>query len=243
MARRLSAIFFDVDDTLYSTTEFARRARQNAVTAMVQQGLRLPVEVVRRELDEVIAEFTSNYPNHFDKLLLRLPQVSWAGTNRGLIIAAGIMGYHATKRELQPFPDVLPFFEQLAGKTDIPLGIVTHGLEIKQAEKLLLLGVVPYLHPEAVVISDQVGISKPNPKLYSRACARLGLDPTEVMYCGDNPAHDIDPANSLGMITVRVRRDNRFATVESATPPTYDISSFAELTPKLREDFELALDP
>ncbi len=239
MARRLSAIFFDVDDTLYSTTEFARRARWNAVHAMVHQGLRLPVEVVRRELDEVIAEFTSNYPNHFDKLLLRLPRESWSGTNRGLIIAAGIMGYHATKQELKPFPDVLPFFEQLSQQTDLPLGIVTHGLEIKQAEKLLLLGVVPYLHPEAVVISDQMGISKPNPKLYSRACARLGLDPTEVMYCGDSPAHDIDPPNSLGMVTVRVRRDNRFANVESATPPDYDISSFDELVPRLHEDFEL----
>jgi putative hydrolase of the HAD superfamily len=242
VGRRLSAIFFDVDDTLYSTTEFASRARQNAVAAMVKQGLRLPVEVVRRELDEVISEFTSNYPNHFDKLLLRLPQVSWAGTNRALIIAAGIMSYHATKQELKPFPDVLPFFEEVSSKADVPLGIVTHGLEIKQAEKLLLLGVVPYLHPEAVFISDQVGISKPNPKLYSRACARLGLDPSEVMYCGDSPAHDIDPAASLGMITVRVRRDNRFAHQESTTPPTYDITSFDELIPMLREDFELALD-
>ncbi len=243
MARRLSAIYFDVDDTLYSTTEFASRARQNAVSAMVQQGLRLPVDVVRRELDEVIAEFTSNYPNHFDKLLARLPRKAWASTNRGLIIAAGIMGYHATKQELQPFDDVLPFFQLVTESTNLPLGIVTHGLEIKQAEKLLLLGVVPYLHPEAVVISDQEGISKPNPKLYLRACARLGLDPSEVMYCGDNPAHDIDPAHALGMVTVRVRRDNRFAQMESEAPADYDVSSFDELVPKLREDFELMVGP
>jgi putative hydrolase of the HAD superfamily len=240
--RSLSAIFFDIDDTLYSTTAFASLARQRAVEAMVKQGLQLPVDVVRRELDEVIHEFTSNYPNHFDKLLLRLPAQSWAGTNRSLIVAAGIMAYHATKRELEPFPDVLPFLSDLKEKTDLLLGVVTHGLEMKQAEKMLLLGVVPYLHPEGLFISDQVGISKPNPKLYTRVCARFGLDPHEVMYCGDSPAHDIDPANSLGMITVRMRRENRFAQVESKTPADYDVANFDELRPQLVKDFGLALD-
>lgn len=237
MTRRLSAIFFDVDDTLYSTTAFASLARQRAVEAMVAQGLRLPVEIVRRELDEVIAEFTSNYPNHFDKLLLRLPPESWMGTNRSLIVAAGIMAYHATKRELSPFPDVLPCFQRLSEKTDLLLGIVTHGLEIKQAEKLLLLGIVPYVHPEGIFISDQVGISKPNPKLYTRACARFSLPPSEVMYCGDHPLHDIDPPNSIGMITARMRRGNRWTDVESKTPADYDVTSFEELLPRLAEDF------
>lgn len=238
---RLSAIFFDVDDTLYSTTAFASLARQRAVEAMVRTGLRLPAEVVRRELDEVISEFTSNYPNHFDKLLLRLPAGAWAGRNRGLIIAAGVMAYHATKSELAPFPDVLPFLKLLQDKTDLLLGIVTHGLEIKQAEKLLLLGVVPFLHPEGIFISDQVGISKPNPKLYSRACERFSLDPREVMYCGDSPAHDIDPPNRLGMCTVRVHRENRFEGIQSETPPDYEIHSFDELVPHLAKDFGLPL--
>ena len=56
---KLRAILFDVDDTLYSTTQFAAQARQRACEAMVKQGLRLPVSEVRRELDEVIAEFST----------------------------------------------------------------------------------------------------------------------------------------------------------------------------------------
>lgn len=240
---RLSAIFFDVDDTLYSTTEFADLARQRAVEAMVRQGLRLSVERVRRELDEVIHEFTSNYPNHFDKLLRRLPEHAWASTNPALIIAAGVTAYHDTKPELSAFPDVLPLLRDLSEHTGLVLGIVTHGLEIKQAEKLLRLGVVPYLHPEAIFISDQVGISKPNPKLYRRACARFELDPAEVMYVGDSPAHDIDPPNSLGMITARTRRGSRHAETESITPPRYDIASFDALRPVLARDFGLRLEP
>ena len=200
---RLSAILFDVDDTLYSTTDFAARARQRACEAMVRQGLRLPVSEVRRELSEVISEFTSNYGQHFDKLLLRLPPGSWAGTNKALIIAAGIMAYHATKCELEPFPDVLPFLRRVHAQGDVVLGVITHGLEIKQAEKLLLLEVTPYLHPAAIFISDQLGISKPNPKLYQRACSTLGLNPAEVMYVGDNPTHEIRSLDELVPILER----------------------------------------
>jgi FMN phosphatase YigB (HAD superfamily) len=69
---------------------------------------------------------------------------------------------------------VLPFLRRVHEQGDVVLGVITHGLEYKQAEKLLLLKVVPYLNPAAIFISDQVGISKPNPKLYQRACAALG---------------------------------------------------------------------
>ena len=240
---KLSAILFDVDDTLYSTTQFAALARQRAVEAMVRQGLRLPVAEVRRELSEVISEFTSNYGNHFDKLLLRLPPASHAGVNRALIIAAGIMAYHATKAELQPFPDVLPFLRRVHEQGDVVLGVITHGLELKQAEKLLLLNVVPYLHPGAIFISDQVGISKPNPKLYQRACSAMGLVPGEVMYVGDNPLHDVDPVNAVGMIPVRLHRDTRHEGLVGQSKPRYDIRTFDELVPVLEKDFGLVLPP
>jgi hypothetical protein len=40
---------------------------------MVEAGLDLPVDVVQKELDEVLAEFTSNYEHHYERLLQRLP--------------------------------------------------------------------------------------------------------------------------------------------------------------------------
>ena len=61
------AIFFDIDDTLFSTTVFADKARRAAIDAMVRCGLRADRNDALRELDEVIAEFSSNYGGHFDK--------------------------------------------------------------------------------------------------------------------------------------------------------------------------------
>ena len=69
---RLDAVFFDIDDTLFPTSEFAKRARWNAVKAMVAAGLNASEKDVYAELSEVISEFTSNYGQHFDHLMKRL---------------------------------------------------------------------------------------------------------------------------------------------------------------------------
>ena len=53
----LRAIFFDIDDTLFSTSAFAARARRNAIQAMVLHGLQMEPEEALRELNEVIAEY------------------------------------------------------------------------------------------------------------------------------------------------------------------------------------------
>jgi putative hydrolase of the HAD superfamily len=203
---QLKAVFFDVDDTLFSTTRFASIARHNAVTAMVEAGLDLPAETVERELVEVINEFSSNYDHHFDQLLRRLRPPSLARVNSALIVAAGVVAYHNTKfRELAPFDDVYPLLEALRA-AGLTAGIITHGWTTKQSEKLVRLGLLPYLDPRAVFISDQIGIAKPNPKLYARALRDLELSPPEAMYVGDNLEHDVAPPKSLGMRTVWARR-------------------------------------
>ena len=161
---RLDGIFLDIDDTLYSTSEFAMRARINAVHAMVKLGLKVTEKRCLRELDEVVAEFSSNYPLHYNKLLARLGPESHPGVSDALLIAAGVAAYHDTKiSELKPFDDVIPFLRRLKRVGLMP-GIISTGLSTKQAEKLIRLGLSSYIHLNRVFISDDIGISKPNPK-------------------------------------------------------------------------------
>jgi len=239
MARRLRAVLFDVDDTLVSTTAFAKRARRNAVEAMVRMGLDLPADEVLRELDEVIAEFSSNYDHHFDQLLRRLRPRALAHRNPALVVAAGVSAYHDTKfRELAPFDDVVPLLEALA-RVGVQTGGVTHGWTTKQAEKLVRLGLVPHLDPKAIFISDQLGVSKPNPKLWSLALADLGLEPEETMYVGDSPTHDIAPPKSLGLKTVFARRAARVDITTTGIEPDHVVDDFVELRGILRETYGL----
>ena len=235
---QIRVVFLDIDDTLYSTSEFSATARTNAMEAMISQGLDLPVEHALAELNEVIAEFGSNYGNHYNQLLKRLPPECIPPGNTALLVAAAIAAYHDTKfRSLSPFEDVPEVLRRIRENTDLTLGVITEGLEVKQAEKLVRLGVERWLDRNAVFISDQIGISKPNEKLYQRACQFTGVKPREAMYVGDHPERDIAPAKSLGMVTVRHRwAGGKWAALDGTVEPDYEIESFRELIPILRDD-------
>ncbi|MDE0958058.1 MAG: TIGR02253 family HAD-type hydrolase [Planctomycetota bacterium] len=231
----IRAVFFDIDGTLFSTSDFASRAREASVDAMVGAGLPVSREELLEELAEVVLEFSSNYEKHFDKLLLRLPRRTLKGLNPAVITAAGIVAYHDTKtRLLEPFVDVVEVLRRLR-QTELLLGIITEGLEIKQAEKLVRLRLLEFFQQKSIFISHQVGISKPNPKLYQRACIDLNLRPSECVYVGDNPLMDIDPANEIGMITVLVLREDRFRNIVGQSPPDHIIQNFWDLAEVLRE--------
>ena len=207
---------------------------------MIEAGLSLDREDVEEELTEVISEFSSNYEHHFDRLLMRLPKRHFKGVNPALIVAAGVMAYHETKaRRLAPHEDAIEVLRALSSKTDLVLGIITEGLEVKQAEKLVRMRVNQFLSPGAIFISNQIGISKPNPKLYQRACSDLNLKPSESMYVGDNPLHDIDPPNRIGMITVRMRRGGKYYHAESKTKPAREVQNFWDLLDYLKQEFHV----
>lgn len=55
---------------------------------------------------------------------------------------------------------------------------------------------------DAVVISGQVGLRKPNPAIYRMAAEKLGLDPAECVFVDDLP-NNLGPAARLGMGVIR----------------------------------------
>jgi putative hydrolase of the HAD superfamily len=239
--RKLRAIFLDIDDTLFSTTAFAEKARRNAIQAMIEHGLRGDREDLVRELSEVVAEFSSNYEHHLDKLLLRLPKEQWNGRNPAILVAAGVVAYHETKfHELRVYDDVYEVLRELCN-AGLTLGIISAGWTVKQAEKIVRLRITEFLDPRAIFISDQIGISKPNPKLYKKACDAVGVDPREAMYVGDNPRADVEPAKKLGMVSVWMRRSGRHVLEAGMPKPDYQIRNFHELRDVLVRDFHVTL--
>lgn len=236
----LQGIFFDIDDTLYSTTAFAERARRASIEQMIRMGLNIDPEEGYQELMEVIREFSSNYGSHYGKFLSRQSEAATRGKHHGLLIAGAVMAYHETKsHHLKPFPDALDLIRDLSTGTDLMLGIVTSGLRIKQSEKLVRLGLWPFLDQGAIFITDEVGIGKPNPKLYRRACDFVGLDPKNVMLVGDNPVNDVHPANEVGMITVWNRREGRHVDQPLISEADHTIQDFLELRTLLADEYQI----
>lgn len=240
--RTLRAVLFDVDDTVYSTTEFAHHARANAVQAMVSSGLKVDEEECLAELEEVISEFGSNYSNHFDKLLQRLPPETYADSLPIIIVASGMVAYHQTKfRNFSPYEDAINVLTQLKDR-GVPLGIVTAGVGIKQAEKIVRLGLHKIVESRHIFISDNIGISKANPKIYLRACRSLGVTPAEAMYIGDNPPVDVDVPSRVGMITVLSRRSGKYMDTESDVSPDHVVHNFWDALEVIDQHYELKLE-
>ena len=241
-APALDVVLFDIDDTLYSTTAFATDARRNAVSAMVNYGLQVTEEEGVRELAEVVSEFTSNYDEHLDRLIDRLGPSRLGGRNPAVLIAAGVVAYHQTKeRQLKPLPDAVALLRALS-QAKVRTGIVSAGLRIKQAEKLVRLGVLPWLDPGAIFFSDQMGVSKPNPKIFAKACETLGVDPRRAMYVGDRPATDVAPAKAVGLKTVHYRgAHGRYSDRPAEPPADHEVELLTELRPILKSVYGLPL--
>jgi epoxide hydrolase-like predicted phosphatase len=59
---------------------------------------------------------------------------------------------------------------------------------------------------DAVVISSEVGLRKPDPAIYALAAERIGLEPRACVFVDDLPGN-LRPARAIGMATVVHRGD------------------------------------
>ena len=92
--------------------------------------------------------------------------------------------------------------------------VVTNGETQVQTEKLVRTGLVHQI--AAYVISEEVGVRKPNPRIFSIAAEKVGRRLSGAWLIGDSPEVDIAAANALGIPSAWVRRgrswpDERFA--------------------------------
>ncbi len=61
-----------------------------------------------------------------------------------------------------------------------------------------------------VIVSDEVGCAKPDPRLFAEACRRLGLPPAKILHVGDTWSEDVEGARAAGMPVLHlVRGDER----------------------------------
>ena len=194
----IRVVFFDLDDTLADTSKLAEMARRNAIENMIRHGLPVDFDTAYSELMELIKEYGSNFPHHFDYLLRRL-DIPYDPK----LVAAGVIAYHNTKfaylREVPGARKTLIRLRELGYR----LGIITDGNPIKQWEKILRLEMDDFF--EHVVISDFEGVKKPHPKIFKKALKAFNVKPSEAIMVGDRLYSDIYGAKKVGMKTVWFR--------------------------------------
>lgn len=219
----IKAVFFDLDDTLVDTTKLVKIARKNAIENMIRHGLPADFNTAYNELLELINEYGSNFPHHFDYLLRRLDL-----EYNPKLVAAGVIAYHNTKfahlREIRHARKALLKLKEMG----LRLGIITDGNPIKQWEKIIRLDLDDFF--ENVVISDFEGVKKPHPKIYQKALKIFKVNAEETIMVGDRLYSDIYGAKRVGMHTVWFRY-GKYANkeIEYQKYADYEIKDILEL--------------
>ena len=89
-------------------------------------------------------------------------------------------------------------FEAFAAVAErLPVGILTNGfVEIQQA-KLQRFPTLDDLS-DVIVISEEVGVLKPDPRLFAESARRAGMEACEILYVGDSISSDVNGSIGAG---------------------------------------------
>jgi putative hydrolase of the HAD superfamily len=105
-----------------------------------------------------------------------------------------------------PYPDAVPTLEA-ARNRDFKLGLISNATELAR-RVLRNLDMERFF--DFVVISEEVGVRKPDPRIFQMALKMANTRPERSLFLGDKPATDAMGATRAGMMAVLVDRNDVF---------------------------------
>ena len=121
------------------------------------------------------------------------------------------------------FDDVVPALEHF--RPTYSLGLLTNGSPDLQRRKINASGLGAFF--DQVVISGEVGLGKPDVRIFELALSRLNVSADNAVMIGNSLKSDVYPAQAIGMKTVWVNRDGK--SNENAVLPDAEVSNLMEL--------------
>ena len=118
------------------------------------------------------------------------------------------------EKGVELFSDAKPILENLK-QHEIPTGLISNGDGKNQRWKLSKGGIETFFDP--VIISGDVGISKPDLRIFQLALEKAGVSKEESWYIGDSIVHDIEPSLKFGMNVIYLNRTLPAGTVNIKT--------------------------
>ncbi len=116
--------------------------------------------------------------------------------------------YQHFQKKISAPPETVDFLNCCRDR-GIRMGIISNGPGEHQREKIKTLGLEAYFSPELVILSGEVGVSKPDGKIFEIAEDAAGESPNDLIYVGDSEENDVIPARAQGWTAIRYRKDPR----------------------------------
>ena len=202
---RWKTICFDLDNTLFSHEVAFEKAIRYCYQKQLEHWQKSGLAVKQVDEDEWFDSFKHYSDLYWDQFE---HQIIDALTYRRMryhdtMIAFGLpyrdheadafheLYYQIVYQFSEPFEGLEPLFKKL--KTEgIHIGIITNGTIDTQYQKVTELGLDKYLQKKQIFVSEQLGIAKPDKRIFTYALQRLGVGSAQqTLFIGDSWEHDI----------------------------------------------------
>ena len=192
------AIIFDLDDTLYSYQRCHNLALKKVQMKLAKE-LNIPEEKFNNLYDQVNKEIklqlgkvasSHNKFLYFKKILEKIGFRPYIFT----ALDMETLYWQTFYDNIVPNLGLLDFFETLR-LLNIKSGILTNFVAYFQFKKILHLGVQDYI--DHLISSEELGVEKPEPKIFTDMLKAIGADLGEVWMIGNSIEEDILPAKEF----------------------------------------------
>ena len=218
---QVEVVFFDIDDTL---VDAAAATRAGALGVFERYRDRLTGTDER-----LMQRWNALLDHHFERYLRG--ETSFIGQRRARI--RGLFGLtpsqmsdsevdavdtvyrEFTKATRRLFPDAIETLDALGC---CRLGVISNGSSARQRQKLAAAGVLDRF--AVVVISEDIGVAKPDPGIFQAACRAVGTSPSACLHVGDRLDVDALGACDAGLRGVWLDRRGKGDAPSSVTTIT-----------------------
>lgn len=111
------------------------------------------------------------------------------------------------------------------------IGLVSNGKTPFQEHNFYALGLSEFF--SSIIVSEAVGLRKPDPKIFLLSCKQLGVHPYDCIFVGDNELADIQGAKDVGMKTIFFHPNSEVESIISDTN-LHDYENFSEILNHLK---------
>ncbi|WMY74963.1 pyrimidine 5'-nucleotidase [Buttiauxella selenatireducens] len=158
---------------------------------------------------------------------LQLQHQRFQGWSERLSVPAGDLNaafLNAMAEICVPLPGAVSLLNALKDK--VKIGIITNGFTALQQIRLERTGLRDYF--DLLVISEQVGVAKPDRKIFDFTFEEMGNPPRErVLMVGDTAESDILGGINAGIATCWLNAHGR--NLPEGITPTWEVTSLSEL--------------
>jgi HAD superfamily hydrolase (TIGR01549 family) len=102
--------------------------------------------------------------------------------------------------------DLYPCIDDVLGRLSERYALALISNTMSDQPRLILerTGLARYF--DIIVCSRDLGVRKPNPKIFEHVLGRLGVDPDEAVHVGDSVEADMEGASNAGLTPIWIRR-------------------------------------